>query len=71
MSVLGQNQLNSIQLKDLLIKQECFFKDQSFTKRVYKCCGLQIRPGEEQLKQRVIGEHYCNNRKKEVIQKQY
>ena len=35
------------------------------------CCGLQIRLGEEQLKQRVIGEHYCISRKKEVIQKKY
>ena len=36
-----------------------------------KCCGLQIRPVEEQLKQRVIGEPYCINRKKDVIQKKY
>ena len=36
---------------------------------IYNCCGLQIRPVEEQLKQRVIGERYCVNRKKEVIQK--
>ena len=35
------------------------------------CCGLQIRPVEEQLKQRVIGERYCIRRKKEVIQKKY
>ena len=34
-------------------------------------CGLQIRPVEEQLKQRVIGERYCISRKKEVIQKKY
>ena len=38
---------------------------------LYNCCGLQIRPVEEQLKQRVIGERYCINRKKEVIQKKY
>ena len=30
----------------------------------YKCCGLQIRPVEEQLKQRVMGERYCISRKK-------
>ena len=35
------------------------------------CCGLQIIPVEEQLKQRVIGERYCISRKKEVIQKNY
>ena len=35
------------------------------------CCGLQIRPVEEQLKQRVIGKRYCISRKKEVIQKKY
>ena len=35
------------------------------------CRGLQIRPVEEQLKQRVIGERYCISRKKEVIQKKY
>ena len=35
------------------------------------CCGLQIRAVEEQLKQRVIGERYCINRKKEVTQKKY
>ena len=35
------------------------------------CCGLQIRPVEEQLKQRVIDERYCISRKKEVIQKKY
>ena len=35
------------------------------------CCGLQIRPVEEQLKQRMIGERYYINRKKEVIQKKY
>ena len=28
------------------------------------CWGLQIRPVEEQLKQRVIGERYCISRKK-------
>ena len=28
------------------------------------CCGLQIRPLEEQLKQRVIGERYCISRKR-------
>ena len=28
------------------------------------CCGLQIRPVEEQLKQRVIDERYCFSRKK-------
>ena len=28
------------------------------------CCGLQIRPVEEQLKQQVIGERYCMSRKK-------
>ena len=28
------------------------------------CCGLQIRPIEEQLKQRVIGKRYCINRKR-------
>ena len=28
------------------------------------CCGFQIRPVEEQLKQRVIGERYCINRKR-------
>ena len=28
------------------------------------CCGLQIRPVEEQLKQRVIGGRYCISRKK-------
>ena len=27
------------------------------------CCGLQIRPVEEQLKQRVTGERYCISRK--------
>ena len=27
-------------------------------------CGLQLRPVEEQLKQRVIGERYCISRKK-------
>ena len=31
---------------------------------MYICCGLQIRPVEEQLKQRVIGERYCISRKK-------
>ena len=30
----------------------------------YDCCCLQIRPVEEQLKQRVIGQRYCINRKK-------
>ena len=30
----------------------------------YLCCGLQIRPVEEQLKQRVIGECYCFSRKR-------
>ena len=35
------------------------------------CCGLQIRPVEEQLKQRAIGERYYISRKKEVIQKKY
>ena len=29
---------------------------------IYNCCGLQIRLVEEQLKQRVIGEHYCISR---------
>ena len=38
---------------------------------VYQCCGLQIRPVEEQLKQRVIGERYSISRKKEVIRKKY
>ena len=33
------------------------------------CCGFQIRPVEEKLKQRVIGERYCISRKKEVTQK--
>ena len=28
------------------------------------CCYLQIRPVEEQLKQRVIGKHYCISRKR-------
>ena len=28
------------------------------------CCGLQIRPVEEQLKQRVIGKRYCISRKR-------
>ena len=28
------------------------------------CCDLQIRPVEEQLKQRVIGERYCISRKR-------
>ena len=28
------------------------------------CCGIQIRPVEEQLKQRVIGERYCISKKK-------
>ena len=31
---------------------------------VYYCCGLQIRPVEEQLKQRVIGKRYCISRKR-------
>ena len=35
------------------------------------CCGLQIRPVEEQFKQRVIGKRYCISRKgshtKEVL----
>ena len=35
------------------------------------CCDFQIRPVEEQLKQRLIGERYCISRKKEVIQKKY
>ena len=29
----------------------------------HNCCGLQIRPVEEQLKQRVICERYCISRK--------
>ena len=33
-------------------------------KRLYYCCGLQIRPVEEQLKQRVIGKRYCISRKR-------
>ena len=31
---------------------------------LYICCGLQIRPVEEQFKQRVIGKHYCISRKR-------
>ena len=31
---------------------------------LHNCCGLQIRPVEEQLKQRVIGKCYCINRKR-------
>ena len=30
----------------------------------WPCCGLQIRPVEEQLKQRVIGKRYCISRKR-------
>ena len=29
-----------------------------------KCCGLQIRPVEEQLKQQVKGKRYCISRKR-------
>ena len=28
------------------------------------CCGLQIRPVEKQLKQRVVGKLYCISRKR-------
>ena len=35
------------------------------------CCGLRIRPVEEQLKQWGIGERYCISRKKEAVQKKY
>ena len=35
-----------------------------FISCVCACCGLQIRPVEERLKQRLIGERYCINRKK-------
>ena len=31
---------------------------------VGNCCGLQIRPVEEQLKQRVIGKRYCISKKR-------
>ena len=31
---------------------------------LYYCCGLQIKPVEEQLKQRVIGQYYCISRKR-------
>ena len=40
-------------------------------KEKHSCCGFQIRPVEEQLKQRAISECYCINRKKEVLQKKY
>ena len=41
-------------------------EDENEFKKSYQqiCCGLQIRPVEEQLKQRVIGELYCINRKR-------
>ena len=35
------------------------------TKNIHgMCCGLQIRPMEEQLTQRVIGKRYCISRKR-------
>ena len=33
-------------------------------KYIHNCCRIQIRPVEEQLKQRVIGKRYCISRKK-------
>ena len=44
------------------------YKEENY---VEKCCGLQIRPVEEQLEQRVIGKRYRISRKKEVIQRKY
>ena len=32
--------------------------------KIINCRGLQIRPVEEQLKQRVIGKRYCISRKR-------
>ena len=31
---------------------------------LHNCCGLQIRPVEEQLKQQLIGKRYCISRKR-------
>ena len=41
-----------------------FLHVNSFESSCRHCCGLQIRPVEEQLKQRVIGERYCISRKR-------
>ena len=32
--------------------------------KISQCCGLQIKPVEEQLKQQVIGKRYCISRKR-------
>ena len=46
-----------------MLKFLLYFKSYTHT-YIYICCGRQIRPVEEQLKQRVIGECYCISRKK-------
>ena len=40
-----------------------FLHVNSFESPCRHCCGPQIRPVEEQLKQRVIGKRYCISRK--------
>ena len=65
------NQLMFIDVVNLFAKNEKQIRNHNTDSENIQCCGLQIRPVEEQLKQRVIGERYCISRKKEVIQKKY
>ena len=44
-----------------------FLRINSFESSCRHCCVLQIRPVEEQLKQRVIGKRYCISRKRKSI----